>query len=412
MEKGKKSFILKALTVLLCLCVLSYTVYHLASLFAEDISTIVVGPTTEYSTLSVDGYIFRDTADVYSSYSGAVDYAVSDGEKVAVGDKLADVFESGNTSGVRGVLALLDRQISLLESSVSANYSISDLAELKSTASGAYYAIMKMLASGEIGGISQQCTKMLSALNAVSLLTDDDFAIEETLETLKSTKASILDAGGQKETVSTDRSGYFYYDVDGYEGAFTGEAARTLDAAELRRLTMSTRSSVVQDTCIGKIAYSADWYFIVSVGDSRADTFEEGGSYTLNFTGGGSYEIPMTLERLLKVKGEPGAVLVFITDYAPDGFGFERVQNVEIVLRSVSGIYVPMSATHRVRSKDCVYILCGSVVQLRYIDIIYEGSDYYIVRDEVPSEGGHVYLKSNDLLITNGSNLFDGRILD
>ena len=44
--------------------------------------------------------------------------------------------------------------------------------------------------------------------------------------------------------------------------------------------------------------------------------------------------------------------------------------------------------------------------------MIYEGSDYYTARDGVPSDDSDVYLQSNDTLILNGQNLFDGRILE
>ena len=57
-------------------------------------------------------------------------------------------------------------------------------------------------------------------------------------------------------------------------------------------------------------------------------------------------------------------------------------------------------------------ILKGSVVFERRIEVIYEGSDYYTVADGLEPEGEDVYLQSNDTLILDGQNLFDGRILD
>ena len=59
-----------------------------------------------------------------------------------------------------------------------------------------------------------------------------------------------------------------------------------------------------------------------------------------------------------------------------------------------------------------VYILRGSVVHFRYIEIVYEGSDYYLVSAKGGGESGVVYLAENDLVIVGGKNLFDGRILE
>ena len=56
----------------------------------------------------------------------------------------------------------------------------------------------------------------------------------------------------------------------------------------------------------------------------------------------------------------------------------------------------------------------GSVVLERRIRIIYKGRDYYTVENGefIDAEGGKPYLKSNDVLILDGNNLFDGRIID
>ena len=58
-----------------------------------------------------------------------------------------------------------------------------------------------------------------------------------------------------------------------------------------------------------------------------------------------------------------------------------------------------------------MYILRGSVVQFRYIDIVYEGSDYYLVKQDSEDDGDRKYLRENDMIILNTTNLFEGRIL-
>ena len=58
-----------------------------------------------------------------------------------------------------------------------------------------------------------------------------------------------------------------------------------------------------------------------------------------------------------------------------------------------------------------VYVLRGSVVYFRRIEIVYEGNDYYLVKEGLESEDVS-YLQVNDLIILNGKNMFDGRVLD
>ena len=106
------------------------------------------------------------------------------------------------------------------------------------------------------------------------------------------------------------------------------------------------------------------------------------------------------------------ALVIFSCDRLPSDFSLTRRQNVRITVESMSGIYVPRDVTVRVDGDRGVYILRGNVVYFRYIDILYEGTDYYLVRDGIVDEEGFVYLQVNDLIIQSGKNLFDGRVLD
>ena len=160
------------------------------------------------------------------------------------------------------------------------------------------------------------------------------------------------------------------------------------------------------------MSYDSKWYYASIISAKDATAFEKGDSYVLEFSGGGYYDIVMTLDRIEATVDGKSTALVFTTNVLPTGFAFERRQTVRVVTGSISGIYVPTSAVHRVNFERVVYTLSGSVVKMKYIEVVYEGADYFIVSDGVGEDEEKVYLKSNDLLVIRGSNLFDGRILD
>ena len=414
MKEGRARFWKRIGIGLVCLCVVSYALFHVLSLFSEEIGTVVVGPTTERTTTTVNGYIFRDADFVSSSNKGAVDYAVDDGEKVAVGDSIATVYSEGNSESVRDSLGVIDEYIELLEETTENKPSVSSLTSIRQRASDAYYSLMKQMASGGISTVTADQKKLVIALNSIASITDESFAIRKTLEELYAARGELLLAGGESEEIFAQKSGYFYTDIDGYENSLTGKAARELDADGFLRLFDSVEPDENAFSYVGKMSYNASWYYVAELLPSKTEAFEEGARYTVEFMGGGYFEIDMTLERVLESADGERAVLVFSTNVLPRGFGFERRQSARIVTESISGIYVPMSAVHRERFEKVVYIINGSVVQLRHIDVIYEGADYYIVREEVATEDGdeRIFLRSNDQLIVRGSNLFDGRILD
>lgn len=408
-----KSETVKRIGVLLAvLLVLSYIIYHVASLFGDEIKTVVVGQSSESSSVTMDGYIFRDSSFVYSTNTGVVDFKVTNGERVAFGDEVALVYEKGSLSDSKKLLLALDEQISLLRQSADRGYGISELTSLRESAANAYYSIMREMSEGSFSGVSASAERLLIALNSIENLTNKDFSINNTIAELEAVRREMLADKGEAESVGSTKSGYFYSVTDGYESSFTASAATELSADELSYLISSSVAKRDDANLVGKISSDSVWYFVSEMPALDARSFEKGKYYTVNFLGGGGYEIKMSLERWLESSDSESAFLVFRTNVIPDGFGFERRQSAEVVTSTTKGIYIPAAAVYRVDGKESVYILKGSVVLLRRVEVIERGSDYCVVSDGGENEDGVPYLKSNDLLIISGGNLFDGRILD
>ena len=119
----------------------------------------------------------------------------------------------------------------------------------------------------------------------------------------------------------------------------------------------------------------------------------------------------MTLQRRIEVDSKDESILIFECNRLPENFSLQRCQSATIELSSVDGIYVPLSAMAKENGVRGVYVLRGSVVHFRKVDIIYNGSDYCLVAENGEDDENYAYLGTNELIITNGKNLFDGRIL-
>ena len=398
--------------ILVALLILSYIFYHVASLFGDELKTVVVGQSSESAVATMDGYIFRDSSFIYSTNTGAVDFKVANGERVAVGDEVALVYEKGSLSESKNLLRVIDEQLSLLRKSADKGYGISELTALRESAANAYYSIMRQMAEGSVSDVSGSAEKLLVALNSIESITNKDFSIKNTIDELEAVRREMLAEKGEAELVCTSKSGYFYSVTDGYESEFTASAATELDATGLSTLISEATPERDGANLVGKISSDSVWYFVTEMSATDASTFVEGESYNVKFLGGGGYEIKMALERYLGTSSGESVFLVFRTNVIPEGFEFARRQTAEVVTSTTKGIYIPSSAVYRVDGKESVYILKGSVVVLRRIEVIERGADYYVVLDGAPENTEEKYLKSNDLLIVSGGNLFDGRILD
>jgi len=398
---------------LVCVIIAAYTVFHIVSLFSPDVTTIVVASTTERTTVAFDGYIFRDETVLYSSYGGTVDYAVEDGRRVLAGTALATVYATGDNDSMQSRLQELDAQIAVLERAVADKPVLADLIEVRQALDAGQEDVAKMLAEGNAKTLSEHTDAFLSELCRSDLLTNRDSSVKQTLARLQEERAALLARDGDSETVYTQESGYFFAGCDGYEEYFSMNALEGITAERFADLTSAEpkQDENMGKYAVGRMMYTSRWCFAASIPTEDLRYFEVGVQYHTAFTGNGSLMLPLTLERIERT--ESGAILIFECDRLPNNFDFSRYQSVEIEVESVTGIHVPKTATHRRDGAYYVYILRGGVVLERKIEISYEGSDYYLVRDNVSYEGVEdLYLKSNDQLILSGNNLFDGRILE
>ncbi|MBQ9783633.1 MAG: hypothetical protein IJW44_03840 [Clostridia bacterium] len=410
--KGKGSFKQRVAVGIVCVLIFTYTVYHLVSLFGEDISTFAAGVTTETTVLNYSGYVFRDETVLTSPSAGLVDYYVEDGVKVAKDQELATVYKSGTVSE-RESMRRLDAQIAVLEQSTSETVKGTDMGELKQDVSESYDALIKMLAAGETGGLAYQTEKLLVGMNRIRSLSEGEAAPgNTTLTELKEARADRIAESGVGVTYTAERSGYFYSQTDGYEPYFTMAAAESLTGESFADLLRTLPSVPTGATAYGKISYDSEWMLVLPVKLEEQSYFKVGETYSGLFEENNQTEIPLTLEKIVEVPEDGTALLIFRADRLPEHFIFSRQQNVRLEVDSVSGIYVPKDVVQRQEGEKGVYILRGSVVYFRYIEILHEGSDYYLVRADREDSEERTYLKVNDLIILNGKNMFDGRVLD
>lgn len=393
--------------------VLAYTVYHVSSLFGEDISTIATGISNETKVVDGKGYIFRDETPLFSSNNGVADYLKEDGSKVSVGEKLAYVYENGSKSE-KQAMEYFDDKIAILSKSVESGYTLADLPEVNANISDAYYSLVKMMAEGNTGSISERADELLLNMNCHSLLTDEKSPVAETLRSMIEKRDGLLASSGDYVAENASESGYFYSSVDGYESLFTVAAADELTADSYYDLISSADrvDKNALENAYGRLAQNNEWRFVVRLSATVAPYFVVGNQYNMVFVENGSKTIPMTLKSAVDDDVYGGRILIFSANRLPAGFVFDRCQSVSMEVSSQSGIYVPKAAVHRLGGEPCVYVLKGSVMRVRRIEIVYEAKDYYLVSTELVSDTSVPYLDTNELLIVGGSNLFDGRILD
>ena len=411
MKKRGSSFRQKLVLGVVFALVVGYTGYHMTSLFGTELSTFAAGVTTESTILHENGYVFRDETVLRSTYSGLVSYESENGKKVGRGQTLATVYENGGEAEKEQLLSL-DHQIEILEASYGGGLASKDMGEIKEEISLSYDAIVKMLASRDVGSLSYQADQLLVLLNQMNGLSLGEMdSGTKTREQLIALRESLLLEGGSSQSHVSDESGYFYHRVDGYESTFTMAAAENLTANTFYDL-IAEEPSTVDGEEYGKLCRSSEWILVLPTDIENQKYFEAGHTYQGVFEKNNQTELPLTLDRIIEAPEQGSVLLVFRCDRLPSQFSFDRCQSVRLEVARAEGIYVPKNVVERREGQRGVYVLRGSVVYFRYIEISYEGKDYYLVKEGVEDDGDRIYLKVNDQIILNGKNLFDGRIMD
>ena len=402
----------RLIAIVIGISVFAYFIYHVSSLFNEDIATISTGITTESTYVDGKGYIFRDESVLYSENTGVADYYKTDGSKVSIGDKLASISEVGDAVA-KSTVRILDKRISVLEKSV--ENTLEDESQIKENIFDTYYALSKTLATGDTGDLAKQTEKLLVEMNKYSIASDDESPVKNTLKELVEQRDNLVNGAGKGVTEISQDSGYFYSYVDGYEKEFTTEIADNITAEDFYDITQNAKpDSKAMEMSYGKLSENSEWRFVMHMSEEASAYFYDktGEIFNLKFAENGNTIIPMTLQSQVTDTVGGGKILVFWANRLPQGFVFNRCQSVSIPVFEASGIYVPKSATHRMGETLGVYVLRGSVVVARRIEVEYEGQDFYLVKVIVDDDITPQYLGANELLIIKGGNLFDGRILD
>ena len=198
-------------------------------------------------------------------------------------------------------------------------------------------------------------------------------------------------------------------EVDGYEEVFTEAALSSLTADSFAYLKQA-EPSAGETFVVGKLCHGYSWRVAVEFSDDCTDLLTANGTYTVRFPENEGVELEMVCERLLD-NGNGGTVAVLRSDVTPSDFRYLRTQKAEITVGSMDGLYIPRQSYVVQNGMDGVYVFEDSTVRFRRIDVIYEGEGYLIadLQDGEP-QNPVAYLDLNDLMITSGKKLYDGKV--
>jgi len=417
-----KNYLIKTLTAFLtavfALGVIFYISYHIADRFETELSLLNATDKTVVKNIYTDAYIFRDEILLESTgqTDGSVTPVVHNGEKVAAYDKVADIYNY-TSPDIEKRIAEIDEQILLLEQSRSEDISVLNTSGLDSDIYRTVENIRVNSENGSFGDALAYRTEFLVNIKKKDILTGSVKNFGEQIGILQREKDELTSRLGTcLESVTAASSGYYYSDIDGYEQLFRADA---LDGMTYDAFTQLIRMEPqYSGLSAGKIAVDFRWYIACPMTKAEAALFETNVKYTVVFPYNNK-SLNMELYSVISETSGTGAVAVFECRSLPYDFDFMRMQPVQICATDYTGFEIPISAIRIVDGKEGVFVLDEVTVAFRRVKVIHEYDGYFLctgdaAAPEETGEDGEVYypwIRLNDIIITEGKDLYIGKVI-
>ena len=388
----------------------------------EPYRTTLAYSYTAVDSVEADGLLVREEV-VFPGQSGIVELTRSEGEKVGVGQTVALVYRDAQAQADQAQIQALTQEIQLLQYAVSQSGSVESAARLDEEILQGMVSLRSSSALGDYNDLEDQIRTVKSDILKRGYTYGDGLTAADLTAQLQalSGQLSALNQSSSAATtrVTSSQSGVFSSLVDGYEASLTPSSVMELTPSALSSLINQPGEAAESST--GKLITSNQWYFAAILPLSCAQRLEERDSALLRFTGDFTQDVDMSVVHISQTEGER-AVVVFSTDKYLSRTTLLRRQTAELIFDSWSGLRIPKSALRLVEEETTdeetgevtqttrlgVYALVNGRTEFKEVDVVIEGSDYYVVS---PVGTGRKILRAGDEIITQATGLQDGQLL-
>lgn len=384
------------------------------SVFSSEEITVAPALSIVYDdVLNVSGIALRD--EVLVSAKGtptSIDYKVSDGDRVSIGDTLATYSTVQAPVKDRLAVEVIDRQIALLKECVSSTTQY----DLKTLDAKTKDAIRSYLSTTQ----SRDLSKVLDASVQVSAcfikrdmkVSGDKSYYQKILENCEATRSTLLTGNNaQQSGIYASQAGYFSSQFDGYESLKSSDY-RNCDPTTVQKLLSQTPNERPSDY-VGKLQHFSYWNYLCNIPVNEASRFEKNSTWTFRFdtVTHGIQSVTMTVKNVSdSIDGQ--VAITFECPSFNEALFSLRISNAQIVLKSYSGYKIDKDAIRVYEGETGVYVLSGAKLVFKPLTVLYrdETRDFAVVTPNTNSISRTLIL--NDSVVIGGKEVYDGKVVN
>lgn len=412
MKPGKH--VVRAIMLLLFLGAAAYFAVYAYHIFFGGYETATVYNYTGQSTLPAEGYLVREET-VLSDGGSLEEIVVAEGENVALGDVVARVYRSENALEQHRRLEALETELERLEYIRSRGTEESDAMRLNGEIVTAMTDLKASAARQDFTNLDDRVESLQDLIfrrdftySTSSTLSQQIDAVEEQIAELRSATESAV------STVYSPAAGIFSGLVDGYESCLTIDALTDLTPVALRELAGNQTEVSGQE--LGKVITSFRWYYAAVMSQDVTKHLSSGDTATVNFEGSTGAQ-KMTVQSISAADENGKVAVVFVSNRNLSSTTLLREQNVDVAYGTYEGLRIPARALRADQQTGQlgVYRISGAQAQWVPVELIFTGSDYYLVRSVTEENMSQLQeaerLKPGDEVLVRGKNIYDGKVI-
>lgn len=405
--KIDKNKLIKALCSVAGVCIILYFVYQIVQMNSNPYKTELALEREIQNSIETTAFVVRDEEYITAeNTTGTVVSIAEDGKRVGNGEDVAVVFKNSDSAAAYVRINELQKEIEYYEQlknrvgvGTNAPSSYTDLIDS---------ACIDFISASreEIGSeFEDALIDLRDAVTARQLAVGEEIVVEAKLSKLQAELVSLQTLAEGYTTVAAHSSGYYIGSVDGYENAIAYKDCTEVTCAQISSLLSAQKQETSSDV-MGKLVDSFDWYFLCNVPYNDSGEIEVGNTVSVN--------VPNTAVGTIKCKvvyksdkdGEQVAVVLKCNIMNRDVANL-RIADIEIITDEFTGFRINNDAIREVDGEKGVYVQRGNIIQFKKIKIVYSTEDYSIIEKVDDS----TYVKQYDTIITQGVDLYDGKVV-
>lgn len=372
---------------------------------------------TEYAVMvsyddciSAQAYFAREEVIVSGKSGGSVMLKVDNGEKLAKSDIIAVYYDNPEQIEIGNRVNELENQIEDYTYVIAQAVNKRDTSKIEAEIINLNSSVASAVRNGFVSECSDDVETLKSLIVRRGLIYGNLSDIEARLNDLTAEKNALNSRlTGHREEIIAAQSGYFCTETDGYENILSPKSLSTMTTEQF--LNLPNIAGTVPENAIGRIATNFEWYAAVRLPTEQAEKIIERFSVSKRLkikinSINSETSVYLDSRRFL---GEGYTMLVFRgTDVSAELLGV-RSSNIDIILKTYTGIKIPKNALRQVDDVWGVYCRSGQRLIFKPVDILFETDTYYIAKSEgLSSKDVYIY----DEIVVSGKELSKNQVIE